>query len=197
MTSPTTKLLISLLLGACCDPSPPTCAELGCPGAPSGRDDTWVPCPATADVCYCRLDNETVAECRQKDDNVTQNDKRILILALHADTDVEAVPSMEPHPEGRQSVAQSPNYPWDWCDVEVSAQYAGVEARVLLKAQTWPDQAGFYRSDVYRDAQVRALTELLGKLDAAADVISVVGKSPAPAGKPTPRAKTNPGRVRA
>lgn len=36
-----------------------SCAELGCPVAPSGNPNTWIPC--TTVVCYCRAaDSDTV-----------------------------------------------------------------------------------------------------------------------------------------
>lgn len=31
----------------------PTCAELGCPNAPSGSSIIWEPCAADQEICYC------------------------------------------------------------------------------------------------------------------------------------------------
>lgn len=63
------KLIITLLaltFTACAvDSEPlPTCADIGCPIAPSGTGDmsrAWEPC--TDAVCYCRTDDVTLTAC--------------------------------------------------------------------------------------------------------------------------------------
>lgn len=58
------KLILALvLLAGCLDTvaaeSSPTCADLGCPVAPSGSPELWEPC--TTSVCWCRDDGEVLA----------------------------------------------------------------------------------------------------------------------------------------
>lgn len=36
-----------------CTHLPPTCAQLGCPYAPSGTSYTWTPCPESVALCWC------------------------------------------------------------------------------------------------------------------------------------------------
>jgi hypothetical protein len=41
------------------DDGPPSCAELGCPDAPSGSPDEWSPC--LDGECYCREQDDVTA----------------------------------------------------------------------------------------------------------------------------------------
>lgn len=46
-----------------CSHLPPTCAELGCPYAPSGTSWTWSPCPQSQQLCWCWALTGTAQQC--------------------------------------------------------------------------------------------------------------------------------------
>ena len=46
------SLVVACGVAACDDDAEiPTCADLGCPLAPSGEDRIWTPCES--EICYC------------------------------------------------------------------------------------------------------------------------------------------------
>lgn len=62
MSEVLTLLVFAVLLVACLDDDddePPTCAELGCPSAPSGSRDAWTPC--VHGRCYCHVPDHVLA----------------------------------------------------------------------------------------------------------------------------------------
>lgn len=46
-----------------CSHLPPTCAELGCPYAPSGTSWTWTSCPQSQQLCWCWANTGYAQQC--------------------------------------------------------------------------------------------------------------------------------------
>lgn len=103
-------------------------------------------------------------------------DPRILLLATQATSKVTAHPSLEVRPEGVKPWSpDSPAYPWDWCDVTISAEYGGVAAEVTLHGVTADSERAFHETAEYQEGMLKVLSTLVSRLDKAAHAAARLG----------------------
>lgn len=121
-------------------------------------------------------------------------DPRLIILAGQATTEIRAFPSLEPLQGDGKPYHPGAVEPWPWCDVTVRVSFADQAAEATISGRTFANETDFKRSETYQRMQTHLLTDLLAKLETAADALAMLGpaprvKAPTP---PVPR-PTGPG----